>query len=164
MKEVTGDIFDAPDGTVIIHACNCVGSWGAGIAAAFKKNYPNAFKGYQAHCKKSDPEELIKTALLIPPKDGAPKHWVGCLFTSKVYGKKKDTPQQILDATTPAMADLIKQMSHHAEMIKEIRICQINSGLFAVPWEHSKAVIEGIEVGEDLEIPSEIIVYSLPEK
>lgn len=161
LTEVEGDIFDAPDNTLIIHACNTIGSWGAGIAAAFKQRYPNAFKTYQAHCKNSSPEKLIRTALVIPPQDGSPKHWVGCLFTSKVYGRKKDSPQEILDATEPAMEDLIKQMG---DEIEEVRICQINSGLFAVPWDASKAVLEGIELDEDFKGPREIAVYSLPTK
>lgn len=107
---------------------------------------------------------LIQTALLIPPKDGSPKHWVGCLFTSKIYGRRKDSPQQILDATAPSMQDLAKQMGDAGEEIKEIRICQINSGLFAVPWDRSRAVLESLEVDEELQIPREVVVYSLPAK
>ena len=59
---------------------------------------------------------------------------------------------------------VLNQMAEHAADIKAIRICQINSGLFAVPWERSRAVIEAIEIGENVETPKEIIVYSLPEK
>jgi len=166
LSEISGDIFDAPDGTVIIHACNCVGSWSAGIAAAFKTRYPNAFKEYEKHCKKSKTVDLIQTALLIPPQDGSPKHYVGCLFTSKIYGRRKDSPKQIIEATAPAMKDLIDQMNEAGEDIKQIRICQINSGLFNVPWERSRAVLESIEVedSQNTKIPKEIIVYSLPEK
>lgn len=63
ITEVEGDLFDAPDGAVLIRtymrfhldcfvadvsllptkdACNCKGSWGAGIAEAFrdKVSYP----------------------------------------------------------------------------------------------------------------------------
>jgi hypothetical protein len=74
ITEITGDIFDAPDNTVIIHACNCMGSWGAGIALAFKQRYPKAFQAYTQHCKSQDPTSLIRTALLIllwKPKDRA---------------------------------------------------------------------------------------------
>jgi ADP-ribose 1''-phosphate phosphatase len=164
LSEVSGDIFSAPDGTLIIHACNCLGSWGAGIAAAFKQRYPNAFNVYRNHCKNLSPDELLNTALLIGPMDGSKQHWVGCLFTSKAYGKKKDSPGQILDATTPAMKDLIEQMAEAGGEIKEIRICQINSGLFAVPWVKTKAVLRSIELEENLEFPRDIVVYSLPSK
>jgi hypothetical protein len=53
VEEATGNLFDAPDNAVLIReqlnliarsrwlnsqtdACNCLGSWGAGIAKAFK--------------------------------------------------------------------------------------------------------------------------------
>lgn len=162
--EEVGDIFDAPNDTLIIHACNCIGSWGAGIAAAFRQRYPNAFETYKQHCKTSTPDQLIRKALLISPADGDPKHWVGCLFTSKRFGRGRDSAQDILDATAPSMEDLIAQVGDEGGKIKELRICQINSGLFNVPWEHSKAVIESLELDEKLGVPREVIVYSLPSK
>ena len=100
-----------------------------------------------------------------------PKHFIGCLFTSKRYGKAKDSADQILANTGPAMEDLLKSFREYnkteenTNKIAGIRMCQINSGLFAVPWEKSKAVIEDLEVdreGEDSSIPAEILVYSLP--
>jgi ADP-ribose 1''-phosphate phosphatase len=164
VPERVGDIFDAPDGSVIIHACNCLGSWAAGIAAAFKQRYPKAFAEYVQHCKVNTPHSLWGTALLIPPiETKGPRHYVGCVFTSRRYGRGKDSPSQILSKTGPAMEDLVELMRKATmkETITEIRICQINSGLFAVPWEKSRRVIEELEVGED-DLPKEIIVYSLP--
>lgn len=32
------------------------------------------------------------------------------------------------------------------ERVGEVRMCKINSGLFGVPWEKTKAVLEEIEV------------------
>jgi ADP-ribose 1''-phosphate phosphatase len=159
-----GDIFDAPDGAVIIHACNCLGSWAAGIAAAFKQRYPKAFAKYVQHCKMNTPDSLWGTALLIPPMETkGPRHYVGCVFTSRRYGRGKDSPAQILAKTGPAMEELVEMMKKATvnEAVEEIRICQINSGLFAVPWEKSRSVIEELEVGKG-DIPTEIIVYSLP--
>ena len=37
ITEYAGDIFTVPEGSVIIHACNCVGEWGAGFAAALRQ-------------------------------------------------------------------------------------------------------------------------------
>lgn len=166
VNEKIGAIFDAPDSTVIIHACNCLGSWSAGIAAAFKERYPKAFEIYKDHCASKTPESLIGTALLIPPVDeSGPRHFVGCLFTSKKYGRGRDSPNQILKNTKPAMLDLVKAMNVYEggnDKIEEIRMCQINSGLFSVPWEKSKAVIENLEVEDLADIPKEFIVYSLP--
>ncbi|RMZ22927.1 hypothetical protein D0859_13037 [Hortaea werneckii] len=216
-----GDIFAAPSNSLLIHACNCEGSWGAGIAKAFKTHYPSAYQIYHAHCTSHDPEDLIGTALLIPTFRGDDHdddstrtrtksngetntrtaagnkqsksseqqdkhhHFIGCLFTSRSKGAKKwDSPSQILEATGSAMRDLLEQVvkqqsdpkrtvgedpssstSHHSDeedddrkkkeqtaqnsqAVEEIRMCKINSGLFNVPWEKTKAVIEGIEVPE----------------
>lgn len=174
ITDETGDLFAAPKNTLIIHACNCQGSWGGGIALAFKKHYARAFSVYAAHCKASNPQELLGTALLIAPlKSNLTKlspsitpassdmtmkrtHFVGCLFTSNFYGKRKDSPAKILAATEPAIKDLLEQVRdwnvnclNDDERIGEVRICRINSGLFAVPWEKTKRVLQGMEVLED---------------
>lgn len=181
LQEETGDIFDAPTNTLIIHACNCEGHWGAGIAKAFKDLYPQAHQHHEEYCQDHS-YSLIDSAQLIPPLDASsndggedkkppseasdgdkeaknipetPKHFIGCLFTSRRYGRKKDTPKRILQATKPAMEDLLRQVNDwnakakkEEDKIKEVRMCKINSGLFAVPWEKSKKELESIEVKE----------------
>lgn len=155
LTETIGDIFAAPSNALIIHACNCEGSWGAGIAAAFKQHYMGAFKVYAGHCKQNG-HELFGKALFISPQklDKRKQHFIGCLFTSRSKGKKKDPPSAILKATKPAMEDLLQQVdkwnSSHAneEAVGEVRICKINSGLFAVPWNETKELMESIDVGQ----------------
>ena len=91
------------------------------------------------------------SALLIPPL-GKDKHFVGCLFTSRHYGRRKDSPTKILAATGPSMLDLLEQVKEfngkagEEDHVGEARICKINSGLFNVPWAKSKAILEGIDV------------------
>ncbi|KAF2225253.1 hypothetical protein BDZ85DRAFT_182468, partial [Elsinoe ampelina] len=146
-----GDLFSAPANTVLIHACNCRGHWGHGIAAVFKKRYPKADKLSNDHCNKVnkvDKNDLPGTAQLIPPQKGdMDEHFVGCLFTSKSYGKTKDKPPAILKNTGSAIADLMRQVAEwnkgRAEgRIEAIWTCKINSGLFNVPWEETKKVME----------------------
>lgn len=165
----TGDLFDAPASTLLIHACNSVGSWGGGIALAFRNLYPAEFKVYRAHCAKHTPRQLVGTALLIPPQSPPNQgkgngnsngrgrgHYIGCLFTSRGYGSARDPPERILRATGPAMRDLMRRVAAEEERsgvrIGEVRMCRINSGLFAVPWGRSKAAVEEIELGEG-EVP-----------
>ncbi|KAK4211155.1 hypothetical protein QBC37DRAFT_427521 [Rhypophila decipiens] len=192
ITDIQGDLFSAPPNTVLIHACNAIGSWGGGIALAFRKSYPEAFKVYNAHCKRysSDPRKLVGTALLIPPpplpsrtaaassgpavgggkgkgkfaasmsalaNEARKQHWIGCLFTSKAYGKGRDSPRDILRATSPAMGHLMRLISKERTNSKrcgggdgpgEIRMCQINSGLFDVPWKDTKRVVAEM-TGED---------------
>jgi ADP-ribose 1''-phosphate phosphatase len=147
----TGDIFDAPPQTLLIHACNTQGVWGSGIAKAFKDDYPNAYTIYRDFCTK---EHLLKscpvptgTALLIPPVDDGTQHWIGCLFTSAKYGKGKDKADVIVEDTKPAM-EMLFELVKMAGWIEAVRMCRINSGKFGVAWERTESVLEGIVVRE----------------
>jgi ADP-ribose 1''-phosphate phosphatase len=175
------DLFAAPPNTVLCHATNAQGTWGAGIAAAFKKRYPAAFKMYASHCAKWPTSSLLGTTFLIPPQDKSfskaereSQHWIGCLFTSEKKGKGKGSKESILEATGDAVRDLVKRVKDVNEdaaaadgpkaggsraAIASVRMCKINSGLFGVPWGATNAVVEGIEV-EDGDL-KEIEVFSM---
>ncbi|PNS16010.1 hypothetical protein CAC42_4411 [Sphaceloma murrayae] len=163
VTEEAGDLFNAPPNTVLVHACNCRGYWGAGIAAVFKKRYPEAFKICNTHCTSSPKDSLPGTALLIPPqKSDKGKHFVGNLFTSRSIGKSKDPKAVILNNTGPAMEDLLKQIADFNKgkgdgKIKRIWLCKINSGIFGVPWEKTREVLESVEV-PDGDCPLEALV------
>ncbi|KAF2261357.1 hypothetical protein CC78DRAFT_535728 [Lojkania enalia] len=153
-----GDLFNAPSNTVLLHACNTLGSWGAGIALAFRARYPKAYLQYRTHCLTThDPKTApvpTGTCLLIPPCEtdpAAPRHWIGCLFTSAKYGRAKDEPEVILANTRPAMRDCLEQVRKAVSEGKEVggvRMCRINSARFGVPWERTVDVLEGITVEE----------------
>lgn len=179
------DLFTAPPLTLLCHATNAQGTWGAGIAAAFKKNYPSAFKVYAAHCAKWPTSALLGTTFLIPPQEKSfsksereAQHWIGCLFTSERKGKGKGSKESILEATGDAVRDLVRRVKDVNEdaasasaaggskgggsprmAIASVRMCKINSGLFGVPWEATSEVVEGIEV-EDGDL-KEIEVFSM---
>jgi ADP-ribose 1''-phosphate phosphatase len=146
--EVEGDLFDAEPESVLIHACNCVGSWGGGIATTFKAKYPEAFKVYQGHCKENNPSDLVGTALLIAPCERqGPSHWIGCVFTSKRYGRNKDSKDMILQATKTAMEDLLQQIAQEGKLkIGKVSMCRINYGMFKVPWSETKDVLRSLDV------------------
>ncbi|KAL4735646.1 hypothetical protein BDV11DRAFT_208303 [Aspergillus similis] len=140
ITEVEGDLFDAPDATVLIHACNCLGSWGAGIAGVFRKKYPAAYEIYESHClmylqkpqyRNINPPDTVAegsqiparsirlpegSTLIIPPqkrdyeKPGGKKHWIVCLFTSRGYGRNVSGVDIILQNTELAIADLKDQL------------------------------------------------------
>ncbi|KAL4893663.1 hypothetical protein BDV59DRAFT_207486 [Aspergillus ambiguus] len=177
ITEIEGDLFDAPDGAALIHACNCEGSWGGGIAKAFKAKYPAAYEIYKNHCKhyKSNPEykevatpqvggsssRTIKlpegTALLIPPQEKdvrkrSKRHWVICLFTSKRTGKNVSDPDTILENTRLALADMKRQID---ELGIELWSCRFNSGLFKVEWQLSRKVLEDFDLQVTVVRPKE---------
>jgi ADP-ribose 1''-phosphate phosphatase len=144
--EETGDIFDAPARSILVHACNCQGKWGAGIAKNFKKFYPQAFRVYEDHCDKHTAGQLLGTALVIPPCEEDERscwHYIGCLFTSEMAGKKKGSPSKILAATHASMTALLELLERSTD-IEGIYMCKINAGLFNVPWEETKRVLEGL--------------------
>lgn len=155
-----GDLFDAPSNSILIHACNTRGAWGAGIALQFKRRYPNAFRTYREYCRSEAPSP--GTTLLIPPMDDPNQnHWIGCLFTSKNYGRAKDSPDEILENTSAAMFELlhkIKDEQSHAP-VGTLRMCEINSGHFGVPWERTLASLSEMEVPEGC--PDRIEVWRL---
>ncbi|KAI9368753.1 hypothetical protein BJX61DRAFT_536999 [Aspergillus egyptiacus] len=137
VTEVEGDLFDAPDGAALIHACNCHGAWGKGIARAFSKKYPAAFATYESHCQKYlkettylDASKTVTTtgqitrkvrlpegtALIIPPqkedyeKPSGRAHWIICLFTSRAFGRRVSSAKTILENTELAVADMKRQL------------------------------------------------------
>lgn len=152
ISERKGNLFDAPPNTLLLHACNCVGSWGAGIALAFKKHYPDHFAIYKAHCDAKTPNSILSTCLLIPPQSTGPKHWIGCLFTSKKYGRGKDGKDDIMDSTDSALQDMLEQLGDMEEKPERIWMCKINSGSFKVPWSQTKALIEALTFKDGLHI------------
>ncbi|ORY16902.1 hypothetical protein BCR34DRAFT_454008, partial [Clohesyomyces aquaticus] len=154
----TGDIFSAPPNTLLIHACNTQGSWGAGIAAAFRQRYPSAYRHYRSHClshhNPSTNPVPRGSFLLIPPCETnprAPKHWIGCLFTSANYGRAKDAPDVILGNTGPSVRGLLEEVGRKESEgveIGEVRMCKINSARFGVEWSRTVGVLEGIRMEE----------------
>ncbi|GLB38586.1 putative macro domain containing protein [Lyophyllum shimeji] len=138
-----GDLFTAPRGAILVHACNTLGSWGGGIALAFRDKYPAQFELYKARCKTYG-SSLVGTCLLIP----GDTHDIACLFTSRAYGKRKDKPEEILAATKTALQDLMKQNTEG----KELHACRFNSGKFGVPWTDTEAILK--------ELGTSMIVYT----
>lgn len=153
---ISGDLFShqakSPDYTIVYaHACNCQGSWGAGVAAVFKRRFPEAYGVYKKHCEKSESRALLGTSLVIPAFLDAGKVYVACLFTSNFSGKRKLGPGDIVQWTDLAMSDLVQQLDElraNGSNIEEeaglsvVNMPKINAGLFAVPWEETEAVLE----------------------
>jgi ADP-ribose 1''-phosphate phosphatase len=150
-----GDVLNVPEYTVIAHACNTQGNWGAGMAKSLKENYPYAYYIYNRYCCiEHDPVHNpvpTGTSLLIPPCEydsTKPKHWIACLFTSAQYGRRKDKPDKILASTSRAIKQLledIKICEMEGNTIGKIAMCKINSYYFSVPWHYTEDIIEKID-------------------
>jgi O-acetyl-ADP-ribose deacetylase (regulator of RNase III) len=79
IKVLIGDLFQSGSQT-IVNTVNCVGVMGKGVAAEFKKHYPQMFKDYVARCgakqvKLGEPfiyRDLLGTSIVNFPTKG---HW-----------------------------------------------------------------------------------------
>ncbi|KIK57502.1 hypothetical protein GYMLUDRAFT_751385 [Collybiopsis luxurians FD-317 M1] len=202
---------------VLLHACNTLGSWGGGIALAFKEQFPEQYEVYREHCLShandrigsslgrgaeqiqdrgigrgrgrgrgrgwgrgrgrgdrgrgrgsgqsdrnhgTQDSSLVGTCLLIPPtttsdiSDTNPSVYIGCLFTSRAYGRNRDSPEDILAATRQALMDLMRQTNDQSEEW-ELHACRFNSGKFGVPWERTAAIIEELGIEMTVYVPPE---------
>lgn len=167
IEYITGsDIFLAPPRSVLIHSCNCRGSWGKGIALAFKTRYPSAYQVYRKHCLRNPASKLLGQALLIPPTgkdaEAGKGHYIACLFTSVDSGARKSRKAAILEATGKSMGMLMEELAEVATTkddgaLSEIRMPKINSGLFAVPWEETEGVLVGLKTRAS--VPTKMFVY-----
>lgn len=132
LRYVKGDLFKvAPSEAYLLHACNCQGEWGSGIAKAFKAYYPFHYIAYHNHCKNKDPEnDILGTSIIIKDK-------VVCLFTSSFWGRRCDGVSDILTATEKSLKMLAKQLPDNALIYSP----KINSGLFKTPWELTEKLV-----------------------
>ena len=112
------------------------------------------------------PDEALQFTIPNPNSNSArgrgsnapppPKHFIGCLFTSAHYGRRRDSPRSILNATVPAMVDLLRKVREWnaaceaGEEVREVRMCKVNSGLFGVPWGETRRVLGEIDVGRSV--------------
>lgn len=190
IREVTGDIFQAPENAVLVHATNCLGEWGSGIAAQFRRQFPAAYAVYRDVCQgktsgRKDGERLpLGECLLIEPQvddygDDAKgkKYWIACLFTSMGYGGRitnenpgRSSEENILRHTRTSLRHfvtlLIDQLGQNISSTNsppnEIWMCQFNSGNFRVPWEKSLKVVKGVFADWKYQDKIPIVVVTAP--
>lgn len=138
MKYVQGNLFSAPKGSLLIHSCNAQGVWGAGIASQFRLRFPFAYEDYKEYCKRPA-EEILGTARVF--EEGG--YFIASLVVSNQYGKRKDSPKDILNRTDSACRQLMR-MTWASNVKPEVHMPKINSGLFNVPWQKTESTIKPV--------------------
>src|ERR1017187_2940649 len=132
IKHAKMSLFDAPTGSILVHACNAQGAWGRGIAVEFKNRFPNAFVEYRQACSTYD----------YPVGHGwmFTDNWykIGCLITSEHYGPRTDPEYKILINTKNALEDFLLHLGKGDHVVYSNKF---NSGLFHVPWEKSEEIL-----------------------
>lgn len=139
-------LFDAPERSIIVHACNAKGSWNAGIAAEFKNRYPYALKDYEGFCQE-DRYSIVGHSGSSMWHISEPHH-VWWLITSSGYGSERDSKEQIKINTTLALYHMCRRVNEHRKWtetkegdIIEVYSNKFNSGLFQVPWEETELIL-----------------------
>lgn len=69
LRSTHNTLNNLPHNTILVHATNCLGVWGAGIAEAIAKDWPLAKNLYASHCQGVQRGDLEGTCLLIPPQE-----------------------------------------------------------------------------------------------
>lgn len=130
-----GSLFDAPKGSMLIHAVSTRSVWGSGIAKQFKPRFPESFQFYKDFCEEEG-SDLLGIAMECPEENG---YTVVNLVTSIDYGDKKDSKDEILANTRRALDNFI--WVNGGLFTGELHSCKFNSGLFGVPWEETEKVL-----------------------
>jgi ADP-ribose 1''-phosphate phosphatase len=165
LKHVTGDLASiGPNNAVLIHACNCFGKWGTGVAAALTRKYPDLVQTCQQYIREYPTEALLGTCVIIWAEDkNSTRKWVACLFTSEGYGKQtkghpgRSSVADITKYTKSALADLRTQLEYYRDStpepgegkpdVNELWACKFNSGFFGVDWTVSEQVLKEVFSG-----------------
>lgn len=132
-------LFEAPERSLLVHACNGQGVWGSGIAKEFKNRFSLAHRLYREFCEEND-DSTGKSKIC---SDNG--YWIGNLITSKGYGTMLETEDSILVNTTLAINDLLTKLNKNElsnlSLNTEIYSNKFNSGLFRVPWEKTEKIL-----------------------
>ncbi len=137
-----GDMFDAPNNSVLIHTTNCSGKWDSGVGSKFALIYPKAYEKYKLECRKSD---TLGRCILIPPsEDNGPRHYIACLFTHRNSMTINDK-DKILKNLVSAVNDMLLWISFLDPQPAEIRMCKVYETNGRVLWQRTRDAISEIE-------------------
>lgn len=178
IKYLTGNILSISGyPRILIHSCNCGGSWGGGIAYQLATRYPKAEEVYVDACNRYG-NKLLGKCLFIPSY----RHddlIICCLFTSSYGGAIHDYKKSILDYTEqslknvrtwiyegensiedPIEKDINSVIGNLDKPLKDyhLEMPKINSGIFGVPWGQTENILKEFGWGNQI---LNFTVYSL---
>lgn len=132
MEFTKGNLFHA-DTEAIVNTVNCVGLMGRGIAAQFKRQYPENFKAYEAACKR---KEVVPGKMFIFEMDQFTKHRFIINFPTKRHWREKSRIEDIQLGLDALVAD-VKRLG-----IRSIAIPPLGCGLGGLDWKEVCPLIE----------------------
>lgn len=178
VSHIKGNVLNSSNlQRIVIHSCNCRGSWGGGIAYQLAQRYPKAEQVYRNICEKYN-ERLLGKCLLIPSFESE-NLIICCLFTSTYGGSVHDQQSSILENTLLALDRLRNIIYRKPNFLEDnvdkkldilmrnldenlsnynLEMPKINSGIFGVPWEKTEQLLGEYSTGEH---PLHFDVFSL---
>lgn len=133
MIELTqGDILRA-DADAIVNTVNCVGFMGRGIAAQFKRAYPENFRVYEAACKRG---EVQPGRMLVYELAGSPSPRFIINFPTKRHWKANSR----IDDIEVGLKALIGEV--RSRKIRSIAVPPLGCGLGGLDWAEVRPLIE----------------------
>jgi O-acetyl-ADP-ribose deacetylase (regulator of RNase III) len=138
MVELTqGDILSA-DAEALVNTVNCVGFMGRGIAAQFKRAFPENFRAYEYACKR---EEVQPGRMLVfaTGRLGRPRYVIN--FPTKRHWRGKSSLADIRSGLEALVAD-VRRLG-----IQSIAIPPLGCGLGGLTWRDVRPLIEAAFAG-----------------
>ena len=130
---VEGDIFES-DAEALVNPVNCVGVMGAGLAAQFKRRFPENFSAYRSVCTLGQ----LKPGVLFIFERGdcvlSPRYIVN--FPTKLHWRERSDLRYI----SSGLEALLQEV--RARHIKSVAIPPIGCGLGGLDWDSVLVLIE----------------------
>lgn len=132
MEFTKGNLLRA-DTEAIVNTVNCVGFMGRGIAAQFKRQYPENFKAYESACKR---KEVVPGKMFIFETGSLTNPRFIVNFPTKRHWRGKSRIEDIKSGLV-ALVDEVK-----ARNIRSIAIPPLGCGLGGLDWKDVRPLIE----------------------
>lgn len=130
-----GSLFDAvEEGTPIGHGVNVWGAMGAGIAAEFKRRYPENYALYQEACSKRE----LEPGGLLTCDDGALPF--PSIIIYNIASQEKPGPDARLDWLESGVALAIEDAKNRR--LSKIALPRIGCGIGGLNWDEVKMTLE----------------------
>ena len=130
-------LFEAPHGSILVHAGNSQGVWGSGIAAQMRERYPKQYSHYSrlAH---GNIGKCVMDEITGKLKE---EHIIATLITASLESANlSDSPDTIIVNTTTALDDFLNYYKDTNSFLP-IYSNTFNSGLFRTPWYRTEFVL-----------------------
>ena len=141
---IQGDLFTVKSG-ILVHGCNCVGAFGAGVALIVRNIYPHVHEEYVALCKQVDsPQDLLGRVqyVNVPTADGT--FLIANAFTQLEPGT--DYRRVDYEAVAMCFEDINDVLSNHhiAAGISDLTVSfpKIGAGLAGGSWDVIEKIID----------------------